>query len=100
MLGAGTKSASKPHRSRFGVRLIPGKDPFPECVGARREPGLSRRRGKPLGLKTGLELPVCKPPGAGASPDQDSKWKFRFADATTFPSCPRAPGGTRLAAIS
>lgn len=36
-----------------------------------------RGREKPLGLKTDLDLPVCKPPGAGASPNQDSKWKFR-----------------------
>ena len=28
-------------------------------------------------LKTGLELPVLQPPGAGASSNQDSKWKFR-----------------------
>jgi hypothetical protein len=31
----------------------------------------------PFGLKTGLELRVCKPPGVGASLIQDSKWEFR-----------------------
>jgi hypothetical protein len=32
----------------------------------------------PFGLKTGLELRVCKPPGVVASLIQDSKWKFRL----------------------
>src|SRR5712692_8055377 len=34
------------------------------------------RRGKLLGLKPGLELCLCKPPGAGATLNQDSKWRF------------------------
>jgi hypothetical protein len=40
--------------------------------------GLSRRRGKRLALKTGLEFSFCRSPGVGASPNHDSKWKFRF----------------------
>jgi hypothetical protein len=30
----------------------------------------------PFGLKIGRELPICKPPGVGASLNQDSKWEI------------------------
>jgi hypothetical protein len=50
-------------------------------VGAASLPRLgdkSNMRGMPFGLRTGLELQVCKWPGVGASLNQDSKRKFRL----------------------
>ncbi len=48
-----------------------------ESAKSRILPKPLRRRGKCLGLKPGLELCLCKPPGAGATLNQDSKWRFR-----------------------
>ena len=41
-------------------------------------PGPAPRGGKPFGLRTGGELRVCKPFGAGATVNQNPKWKFQL----------------------
>jgi hypothetical protein len=44
-----------------------------------------RRSGKPFGFKPGLELHVCKPPGVGASLNQD--FKMEIPAETCAPLC-------------
>src|SRR5229473_1177385 len=39
-----------------------------------------------LSLKIGRELPICKPPGVGASFNPYSKWKFRIRGNRSWPS--------------
>ena len=47
------------------------------------KPSPSGAAGKPFRLKIGLEPPICKPPGVGASLIQDSKWKSRLKSGWT-----------------
>jgi len=48
---------------------------------ARSRTGPLRGRGKPLELKTGLELRVCKPRALECESESGLKWKFRLRGA-------------------
>jgi hypothetical protein len=64
------------------LRIQSGKRQFRMFYANARQNRPLRQGGKPFGLKTELELRVCKLNGPSASLNQDLKRKFRFKRIT------------------